>query len=53
MRAFDVLGPSRSFAHDPLLVALYEAPRVLGAPLNVGLHALVLRRWRRARKSAP
>jgi hypothetical protein len=51
--AFDAWGPQRAFAHDPLLVALDMLCAVGGAPLNVALHALVQRWWRRRAAPAP
>ncbi|GLZ45498.1 hypothetical protein Acsp06_16830 [Actinomycetospora sp. NBRC 106375] len=46
--AFDRWGPTRSFAHDPVAVTFYELSFLGGAPLNLGLHALLFR-WRRGR----
>ena len=54
MAAFDASGPTRSFAHDGLLIAIYLASGLAGAPLNVILHALLYRRLRhRHGRAAP
>ena len=47
--AFDTFGPTRAFAHDGPLVAIYLASFLAGAPINVVLHALAFR-WLRHRR---